>query len=297
MNVSYDAYRVFYAVARYKSFTKAAQMLYSNQPNVTRTIRNLEEALGCRLFIRSNHGVRLTPEGEALLLHIGPAMEQIQAGEEAVIRCTKLQDGVVSIASSEVALQYTLLPVLKQFRQRYPKVRLRIYNSTTPQTLSALRERRVDLALVTTPVEEGGAVRVQEVTSFQEIPVCGGVFSFLRDEPLDLETLISYPLVSLGKETATYGLYRDFFRRHGLPFSPDIEAATFNQILPMVRADLGIGFVPERTALREIRDGSVFVLNTKEPLPRRSVCLLKRKGEPLSIAAREIEKMIFEQAT
>lgn len=295
MNVSYDAYRAFYFVAQCQSFTKAAQMLYSNQPNVTRTIKNLEEALGCRLFIRSNHGVQLTPEGEALLLHIRPAMEQIQAGEEAVIRHTHLQDGVVSIASSEVALQYTLLPVLKQFRKRYPKVRLRIYNSTTPQTVAALKERLVDLALVTTPVETGTVIQVREVTSFQEVPVCGGAFAFLKEETLSLERLLSYPLVGLGKGTATYGLYRDFFRQYGLSFSPDIEAATFNQIIPMVRADLGIGFVPERTALQESDDNGIYVLNTCQPLPKRSVCLLKRKGNPLSIAAHEMEKMIFQE--
>lgn len=63
MIVSYDAYRVFYTVARFGSFTKAASVLLASQPNLTRTIRNLESALGCTLFVRSNRGVSLTPEG------------------------------------------------------------------------------------------------------------------------------------------------------------------------------------------------------------------------------------------
>ena len=54
MLISYDAYRVFYTVARLGSFTKAAGALLSSQPNLTRTIRNLESALGCTLFVRSN---------------------------------------------------------------------------------------------------------------------------------------------------------------------------------------------------------------------------------------------------
>ena len=54
MEISLDYYRVFYHTARCGSITRAAELLYSNQPNVTRTIKNLEQALGCKLFIRSS---------------------------------------------------------------------------------------------------------------------------------------------------------------------------------------------------------------------------------------------------
>ena len=73
MLISYDAYRVFYTVARLGSFTKAAGTLLSSQPNLTRTIRNLESALGCTLFVRSNRGAVLTPEGEKLFARVAVA--------------------------------------------------------------------------------------------------------------------------------------------------------------------------------------------------------------------------------
>ena len=66
MHINLDSYRVFYYVAQYRSFTKAAEMLYSNQSNVTRTIKNLEQVLGCTLFNRTSRSVQLTPEGEEL---------------------------------------------------------------------------------------------------------------------------------------------------------------------------------------------------------------------------------------
>lgn len=59
MEVTYDYYRIFYYAAKYKSFSQAATILMSNQPNVTRAIHNLESQLGCRLFIRSNRGQSL----------------------------------------------------------------------------------------------------------------------------------------------------------------------------------------------------------------------------------------------
>ena len=66
MAVPYDYYRIFYYVAQHKSFTKAAEALGNNQPNITRCMNNLEQDLGCKLFVRTNHGVSLTPEGKRL---------------------------------------------------------------------------------------------------------------------------------------------------------------------------------------------------------------------------------------
>ena len=82
MSASFDYYRTFYYVAKYKNFTRAATMLLSSQPSVTRSIQNLESELGCRLFIRSRHGVTLTPEGEMLYRYVAPACERILRGEE-----------------------------------------------------------------------------------------------------------------------------------------------------------------------------------------------------------------------
>ena len=67
MNVSYDYYRIFYYVAKYGNLSQAAKHLLNNQPNLTRSIKNLEAELGCTLFSRTNRGVKLTPEGERIL--------------------------------------------------------------------------------------------------------------------------------------------------------------------------------------------------------------------------------------
>ena len=296
MYISLDAYRVFYYVAQYHSFTKAADMLYSNQPNVTRTIKNLEQSLGCPLFVRSSRSVQLTPEGEELFAHIAPAIAHIQAGEEAVLLHTSLKSGVISVGASEIALHHTLLPVLKEFRRLYPQVHLRIYNSTTPQAISSLRERIVDLAIVTTPLDPCEALVRKDLITFRDVAICGQAYSDLAHEPLTLKQLTAYPLVSLRKGTATYELYHSFFHDNGLTMSPDIEAATSNQIIPMVRSDLGIGFVPEHTAAEEVSAGGIHILQLQQPLPERSICLLKRKDLPLSIAARELEKMLLEHS-
>ena len=66
MYVDWEYYKIFYYVAKYQNFTKAARVLGSNQPNITHAMNRLESQLNCVLFIRSNRGVTLTPEGELL---------------------------------------------------------------------------------------------------------------------------------------------------------------------------------------------------------------------------------------
>ena len=63
MYVDWEYYKIFYYVAKYQNFTKAARVLGNNQPNITHSMNRLESQLNCVLFIRSNRGVTLTPEG------------------------------------------------------------------------------------------------------------------------------------------------------------------------------------------------------------------------------------------
>lgn len=151
MYISYDYYRVFYYVAKYGNVSQAAKLLLNNQPNLTRTIRNLESELGCPLFSRTNRGMKLTPEGERLYAHVRIAFEHIEAGEAELTEARNLQTGTVYIAASEVALRCLLLPVLKQYRLLYPGVHIRISNHSTPQAIAALKDGAADIAVVTTP--------------------------------------------------------------------------------------------------------------------------------------------------
>ena len=293
MNISYDSYRIFYCVAKYQNFTQAADRLMNSQPNVTRAIKNLEEALGCQLFLRSNRGVRLTPEGEKLYAHVAPAVEHIQAGEEAVAADQSLQSGIVTIAASEIALRCCLLPVLGEYRRNHPGVRIRVSNHSTSQAVAALREGLADFAVVTAADDLPKGLSQRRVKDIQEVPVCGEAFSFLRDRPLSLEELTQYPLIGLGSDTVSFRFFSRFFSQRQLPFHLDIETATADQILPFVREGLGIGFVPEEFLQEVPSSPSIQVLSLKDPIPKRSILLLRRERQALSAAARKLEQMIL----
>ena len=291
MYISYEYYRIFYHVARCGNLTRAAQALQSNQPNLTRAVKNLESELGCALFLRTNRGMVLTPEGEELFRHVRVACAELEAGEMAVTQSRDLTRGSVFLAASEGALRCLLLPVLKQFQTRYPGVHLRISNFSTPQAVAALRETTADFAVVTTPVTLPPSLVQRDVRAVHEVAVCAQGASILQNGGVTLAQLAAQPLITLGAGTASHAFYAAVFAAHGVPFRPAIEAATADQIIPMAEAGLGVGIVP-RDFIRP--SDRVRVIDLAEPIPPRSVCLIRRKDRPLSAAARALETMITE---
>lgn len=292
LNINYEYYKVFYYTAKYKNITQAAKALLSNQPNITRTIKLLEESLGCTLFVRSNRGVTLTPEGEKLYLHISAAFKHIQTGEEELLLEKNLQGGQLSISITEIALHCLMLPVLKNFRKAYPKVRIQLSNSSTPQALYNLKSGLSDIAVITSSSVIDKSVMWKSVKKFNDIAICSKYFSELNGKELTLKELSDYPLITTGKETQSYKFYSEFFLKQGLNFNPEIEASTTDLILPMVKNDLGIGFVP-MDFIENNNSKDLIILNLEKPIPARTIYIVKNPHYSSSAAAKALENMIY----
>lgn len=272
MNITYDYYRIFYFVAKYQSFTKAANILLSNEPNISRSIRNLEHEFGVSLFICSNRGVTLTPEGQKLYTRVAAAHHQL--------------------SSAEAALQILLLPKLREFHQKFPEIKIHISSVTTPQAVSSLKSGLVDLAIVTSPTGVTRPLKEIPLRPIREVLIGGPRFASLSGTPKTLKELADYPFILLNSQTNAHDFYLHFFSEHGISIKPDIEVVTTDQILPMIKYDLGIGFLPEQFAMDALMKKEVFQILMSTPLPPRSICLVKNPSQPASIAAREFEKML-----
>ena len=237
MDVNFEYYKIFYYVAKYHNFTKAAQALNNSQPNITRAMNCLEQQLNTTLFIRTNRGVQLTPEGERLYSHVAIAYDHLHAAELELENEKKLEQGTVTIGVSEIALHLLLLPVLGEFRRKYPKIRLRISSYTAPQAIQTVRNGLSDFAVASTPAEVKKPLKAIPLLSFKEILVANAAYKDMFKEPVSLKKLVEYPFICLGKNTSTYDFYTRFFLEHGIAMTADTEAATIDQILPMVEKD------------------------------------------------------------
>ena len=292
MYVDWEYYKIFYYVAKYQNFTKAARVLGNNQPNITHSMNRLESQLNCVLFIRSNRGVTLTPEGEMLYSRIASAAVQIQDAEEELSASATLEHGTISISATETALNIYLSKKLRDFHTEYPGIRLRISNHSTPQAVQAVKNGEVDFAIVSTPAEIESGLKMVELKPFYEVLVGGRTFTALASQSLTLKELRSYPLISLSDESVTRSLYRQFFLDHGAVLKPDTEAATTDQMLTLVKSELGLAFVPEPMARDGLERGELVQLHLQEIIPTRSICLVYDRHRPLNTAARKFQQML-----
>lgn len=293
MNVNFEYYKIFYYVAKYSNFTKAANALNNSQPNITRAMNCLEQELHCTLFIRTNRGVRLTPEGECLYTRVSAAIAQLQAAEEELADSVGLEHGSLCIGASETALNIYLFEKLKNFHMEYPGVRIKIYNYSTPQAIKSVKNGEVDFAVVTTPLANDDSLKTVYLKEFREILVGGKTFISLGRQKLSYEELQGYPLICLGKETMTFRFYRDLFLAKGLELLPDIEAATTDQILPLVKCELGLAFLPEPMAADAIQKDEIIQIPLKEKIPKRHVCMVYDSHYPVNAAAWTLKKLLM----
>ncbi|MEE0800777.1 MAG: LysR family transcriptional regulator [Gemmiger sp.] len=294
MNVNYEYYRIFYYVCKYHSFTKAANVLCSNQPNITRAMNRLEEQLGCKLLVRSNQGITLTPEGKTLYFHVEIAQNQLQAAEDELAGNAGLQNGTITVGASETALNVFLLDKLQMFRQRYPDIRMRIVSHSTPQAIAALSRGLVDLIVISTPSKIEKAMRETMLASFQEVLIAGPNLRDLADKPHHLAELQQYPLICLGPDTMTYAFYNQLYLKHGLVLQPDTEPASADQILPLVKSGLGLGFVPLDFVRDALSRQEVFEVPLYETISLRQISLVRDKRRAPSVAAHAFEQMLLE---
>lgn len=292
MEISFDYYKVFYEVARSHSITLAASHLCLTQPTVTKYIQNLESALGCQLFVRSQKGVAMTEEGQRLFRQISHPCQQMGQAQEIIREYTTNQNGKVTISATELTMRYFLLPFLERFQQRFPNVRLQIHAHSFSNMASSLHDETADFALSITPLENFSDFEITPVSDFQDILIAGSRYSYLEDKLLSMEEILSFPIISMEPGTASRRFWDALFDEHGFELSPNIELNSNDLIAPAAVHNLGIGLVPYKFARHYLINYGVIQLKTAFFIPKRQICLIRNPLHPQNSPAQILIDML-----
>ncbi len=295
MNTNFEYYKVFYYVAKYGNLTKAATALNTSQPAVTRTIHKLESDIGCRLFTRSNYGVELTTEGKAFYKYVAAGCEQFFRGEDNLTNLITLQNGTIHISATETALHCLLFQAMEDFNKIYPNVRFKILNNSTKKSIAVLKEGKIDFAMVSSvPLSITKPLKMRNIKSYRDVLIGGKKYEKeLKNRKFSLRELSKYPWISLTSEAISRRFVELHFEQYGLSFLPEIELATTDMILPAVRHNLGIGFIPPEFAREDIKAGTVFEIEVEEVFPERNLIMIYDTEYPQSIASKAFRKFLM----
>ncbi|MGN1180788.1 MAG: LysR family transcriptional regulator [Suilimivivens sp.] len=287
-----EYYKVFYYVAECGSLTLAAAKLSISQPAVSQALKQLEESLNARLFIRVSRGIRLTKEGETLYFHIKKGYEEIELGENKLRQMLNLESGELRIGASDMTLRFYLLPFLEKYHEQYPHIKVTVTNAPTPETLELLKEGKIDFGVVSTPFKESRELSVMKVKEIEDCFVAGRKFIQYKNRMLDLQELEKLPLISLEKNTSTRTYMDQFLLKNGVEMHPEFELATSDMIVQFTRRNLGVGSVMKEFASEDLESGKLFELRFNKIIPKRKICVVTKTKVSVSRAAQELLFML-----
>lgn len=289
-----EYYKVFYYVAKHKSLTLAAGELAISQPAVSQSVKQLETALGTKLFTRESKGVKLTKEGELLYDYVAKGYEQIVLGEKKLQQMLNLDLGEIHIGASDMTLKFYLLPYLERFHEKYPGIKVTVTNAPTPETLQNLREGKIDFGVVSTPFEAKDEIQAIVVREIEDIFVAGRRFIPYKNKMLDLCELEKMPLICLEGSTSTRSYMDAFLKKNQVEIKPEFELATSDMIVQFALRNLGVGCVMRDFAREYLESGRLFELRFNQIIPRRHFCVVTDARNPVSAAARNLLELVYE---
>ena len=290
--INFEYYKIFYYVAKLNSITRAAEELFISQPAVSQVIKQLENSLGSNLFYRSSKGVRLTPEGEVLYTYISRGYEYMALAESKFKELLTLEVGEIRVGASDMTLQFYLLPYLEEFHRLYPKVKVKVTNVPTPETLKYLQAGKIDFGIVSEPVKEYVGIKVKPVCNIEDVFIANHKFSELKGRSIGLKELENYPIICLENNTSTRKYVDDFLKQSEITLNPEFELATSDLIVQFTSRSLGVGCVVRNFAEKLIESGEVFQLDLKTPIPKRSLCIVTQDKMPISPAGKKLLNLL-----
>ena len=283
---------VLVAVAREKSFSRAAEVLGRTQPAVSQAIRRLEQDVGERLFDRSSKDGSLTLAGRVLLDHARQMLNLRHSAETALREMRDLHRGKLTVSANEHTVFY-LLPLIEKYREMYPQIKIEIRRGVASRIPTEITEREVELGVISfDPADES--------LKAMHVHTEGVVLLVAPNHPLAGRQTVS--IKDLGEESfiahnATSPYRRqvlESFEKYLTRLNIAIELPSLEAIKRLVERGVGIALVPTLTAQNEIAAGTVKALSVSELRLDRQLNIIYRRNSELSHAAKAFLKLAKE---
>lgn len=296
MSLNLHLLRMFAAVVRSGSFSKAAEFLNVSQPAISKGVRDFELQVGCRLLNRSPKGVVPTPEGLALSRRAEALFAVERGAEEELSALRGLHNGSLRVGASTTIATYMIPRYLGAFHRAYPGVDLHLISANTRDIAAQMAEQEIDIGLVEGPVDDKNLIAEPWRTDVMKLIVAPDHAFALAAGPIDPKRMESEVLIVREPGSGSREVVAQKLAAHGIEPLRTLEIGSTAAIKQVVAAGLGISIVSVVTVEDQVRLGRLRILELCDMPIERTLWQLKLPGRVGMPAALAFEKMLLDRS-
>jgi DNA-binding transcriptional LysR family regulator len=260
-NATLRQLKVFEAVARHRSFSRAAEELHQTQPAVSTQVRKLEEHAGLPLFEQLGKKIHLTPAGTQLLQSAREIIQKFKEAEEAMAQFKGVAGGQLNVSVISAG-DYFFPRLLVEFAQRHPGVTLNFGVCNREELLAQLDANQTDLAVMVRPPADADTV-AEPFAPHPYVIVAAPAHPLAGRRRIPVTRIAREPFVVREKGSDTWNSMREAFGERLDDVNIAMEIKSTETIKQAVIAGMGVSFLSAHTISRELQSGSIAVLDVQ----------------------------------
>ena len=247
--------RAFVAIAESGTFTAGAKRVHVTQAAISMQIRQLENELGARLFIRAPRRVVLTEAGEHLLHRARHILREHDAAQDEIAELAGAERGRLRIGSASAMVLTEPLPqILKELKQQHPKAEVSVTSGTSEFLVGQILAGELDLGFVSLPVEARG-IQTERLNEDQLVAIASPRHRLAKQRAVSAYTLAGEKLILGERGGNTRRLIDQFFAQAGVALTVSMELSRQQAIKRMVEENMGVGIVPLQSVAEDVEKG------------------------------------------
>jgi DNA-binding transcriptional LysR family regulator len=276
--------KVFRSAARSGGFTRASEQLGLSQSTVSQHIKQLEDELGCSLFLRSGKRIYISEAGKLLLGYADRIFTEFKNAEMAVRELSAMKRGTIRLGAGATTLTYQLPKVLGEYKRRYPDIELIVTTGTTESLLHQVSSQTVDLAIVMQIPNSPSNLMITPLESEELVVILNAEHPLARKNILEPADMAGLPFILYERHSVMQRLIESFFVRMKISPRISMELENIEAIKSLVSAGLGASIVPMCSVSQSHSTSMLRVIRVKDFPLERSLALATLDAEVLPAA-------------
>lgn len=289
-NVTLRQIEGFLLAGELLSFSRAAEAMHITQSAFSQLVRELEDALGVRLFDRTTRRIALTAAGAALRAKMKRGLLEIDDACEAARAIARVEHGHITVGTLASLAIGVVTRALGELRKGYPGVKVSIREDYNGPLLERVAQGEVDFA-VCAHANAARGLHFEPLFDDELVAVMRRADAGTDEPVLRWRTLQDTPLIMLVRDSATHERITAALAANRVTREPDYEVANMFTALSMVRAGFGVTFIPAMV-LREVNLAGLAWKRLQRPVPLRRIGICRRSDRTASPAALKFEQLL-----